>query len=60
VTFEPHNAENHKKAQLSLDTQRLNNEVRSSPHIRRAVRSLVELSEKMLEYESKDSNDQFF
>ena len=60
VTFEPHKTENYKKLPLSLDTSRFNTEVRSSTPFRRAVRSLVELSEKMLEYESKDSNDQFF
>ena len=60
VTFEPHKTENHQKAPLNLDTQHINNEVRSSTTIRRAVRSLVEMYEKMLEYERKDSNDQFF
>ena len=42
MIFGSHKTENHQEAHLSLDTQRLNNEVRSSTTIRRAVRSLVE------------------
>ena len=60
VTFRALQMKNHQKAPLSLDTSRFNTEVRSSTPSRRAVRSLVELSEKMLEYERKDRNDPFF